>query len=203
MLYDVIIVGGGSITGGIKEKISDVLGRPVTPVTHFNNFDTLSALGAKKPEDNKAVAMLYTSVIGLAMLGASNEFENINLLKQMPAIQINNIKRGDLFNSGYLSKTTALRIMLNSRLMLVISVTLCMASFLLFGYLWFSYKVEQTYQVKNYSTGRIMVNPLSADFTPILDRLNGVSATATSSATSTNATSTATSTASMTKKVVK
>lgn len=199
----VIIVGGGSITGGIKEKISDVLGRPVTPVTHFNNFDTLSALGAKKPEDNKAVAMLYTSVIGLAMLGASNEFENINLLKQMPAIQINNIKRGDLFNSGYLSKTTALRIMLNSRLMLVISVTLCMASFLLFGYLWFSYKVEQTYQVKNYSTGRIMVNPLSADFTPILDRLNGVSATATSSATSTNATSTATSTASMTKKVVK
>ena len=152
---NIMLVGGASIAGGIREKIGEIVARPVEVVSHFNNFDNQAIL------DDKVTPILYTSVIGLAMLGASNEFENVNLLKQMPSVQINIFKKRELFNAGYLSKTAALRIMLNSRLMLVIAMLLCGCSFITFGYLLFEYKVNQTYQIKNYSTGKITPRALT------------------------------------------
>lgn len=190
-----LLVGGASVMGGIKEKMVEVLGRPVNSAVHFNNFDTLESLTANKPE-GAMNSMLYTSVIGLAMLGASNEFENINLLKQMPSVQINKIKRGDLFNAGYLSKTTALRALLNSRLMLAVSLLMCIGSALLFGYLWLKYTAQdRVYQAKVYKTANIRIDPLSSkDFAKILDALNGKTASSTASTTSkTSGTATSTS----------
>ena len=180
-----ILVGGASMAGGIKEKIGEIVGKPVTSVSHFNNFESQSILGGQgglvskggvitgKGEDGKIIPMLYTSVIGLAMLGASNEFENVNLLKQMPSVQINNIKRRELLNAGYLSKVAAFRIMLNSRLMLVIAVALCACSFLAFGYLWFNYETGQVYQIKEYKTSNVTPKALSSDLSSILNTLNG------------------------------
>ncbi len=174
----VLLVGGASITGGIKEKISEVIEKPVNSITHFNNFENLSILSSKKG-DEKIPAMLYTSVIGLAMLGASNEFENINLLKQMPSVQINNIKRADLFNYGYLSKLTAVRVILNSRLMLVVAVILAVCSFLVFGYLWFDYSNVKNPQVRDYKTSNISREAINSSLSSILETLNRKAATST------------------------
>ena len=191
----VLLVGGASITGGIKEKIGEILKKPVVSATHFNNFETLGILGARgsvasKKSEDKLIPMLYTSVIGLAMLGASNEFENINILKQMPSLQLNNIKRADLLKSGYLSKVTAVRIMLNSRLMLVISSLLCVGSFLTFGYLWMSYNnTGPSYQIKDYKTANISINALSGNLSSILNSLNMANSISTD-ATSTTPTTT-------------
>ncbi len=113
----------------------------------------------------------------------------------MPSMQINKIKRSELFNSGYLSKSTALRIILNSRLMLVIAVALCAASFVLFSYLWFNYLVDRTYQLKQYKTTSVKIDPLSPQFLPF-----GTTEASASLASST-ATSTATSTTTSAKKV--
>ena len=190
----ILLVGGASVMGGIKEKIGEVIGKPITSASHFNNFENLDMISAKIA-DKKIVPMLYTSVIGLSMLGASNEFENINLLKQMPSMQINKIKRSELFNSGYLSKSTALRIILNSRLMLVIAVALCAASFVLFSYLWFNYLVDKTYQLKQYKTTSVKIDPLSPKFIPF------GSTESSSTLASSTATSTGTSTATSTKKI--
>ncbi len=110
------------------------------------------------------------------MLGASNEFENINLLKQMPPANMNSYKKTELFNSGYLSKGTALRIILNSRLTLVIAVIFCAGSFMTFGYLWFNYTMNQTYQVKEYKTAKITPRAISGSLNSILNSLNAQNA---------------------------
>ncbi|MEI6396903.1 MAG: pilus assembly protein PilM [Candidatus Taylorbacteria bacterium] len=181
----ILVVGGASITGGVKEKISEMLGKPVIPATHFNNFEDLDVLGGKN-----IVPTLYTSVVGLAMLGASNEFENINILKQIPSLQLSGMKKSDLLKSGYLSKTTAIRIMLNSRLMLVISSLLCVGSFLTFGYLWMSYNnMNPSYQIKEYKTVNITAKALSGSMNSILASLNNNIASS-SNSTSTKASST-------------
>jgi type IV pilus assembly protein PilM len=187
----VLLVGGASVMGGIKKEMAEIIGRPVSPVTHFNNFETISALGGKNNED-KNIPMLYTSVIGLGMLGASNEFNDINLLKQMSGASINNINRTELFNSGYLSKITAARIFLNSRLMLVISMALCVGSVLTFGYLYFTYQTSKTYQEKVYRTANLKIDALSSAFKPELYLGTTTPATASSTATSTPKTATTT-----------
>lgn len=145
----ILLVGGASVMGGIKERIAEVTGKPVDASLHFNNFENLGYLTNKK-EGNEALPMLFTSVIGLGMLGASNEFQDINLLKQIPSSKLNIINRTELFRAGYLSKFTAIRIFLNSRIMLAISLAVAVLSIGLFGYLYFSYRLNQASQIKIY-----------------------------------------------------
>ncbi len=168
--YKILLVGGASMTGGVREKISEVIEKPVESIQHFNNFENQGIISPNVP------VSLYTSVIGLAMLGASNEFENMNLLRQMPPMHMNSYKKTELFNSGYLSKGTALRIILNSRLTLVIAIALCAGSFMTFGYLWFNYTMNQTYQVKDYKTSKITPKAISGSLNFILNSLNAQNA---------------------------
>ncbi len=188
----VILVGGASIMGGIKDKISDILSKPVSSITHFNNFETLSLLGAKN-SDNKTISMLYTSVIGLGMLGASNEFTDINIVKRISSASINNINRKELFNAGYLSKLTALRIFLNSRLMLVVALSLCAISLITFSMLWFTYRTNQAYEIKVYKTVNLTTDALSGSFNPQI-YFPGSTASSTTSSTATTTIKTATTT---------
>jgi|GEM_PF-1210078 len=167
----IVFIGGASVMSGIKEKISEIVGKPILVFPHSNNIDNLSLLKTEKG-DNKSAFMLYASVIGLSMLGASNEFENINLLKQIPSMQINKIKRRDLLNSGYMSKSTAFRIMLNSRLMLFVAIILCLGSFLTFSFLWFNLNKVVPSPIRQYKTPAVKVNPLSPNFSQQLQSLN-------------------------------
>lgn len=179
----VMVVGGAGVMGGIDRKMTEVIGKPVSLVKHFNNFENISMLS-----NDKAAPVLFTSVIGLGMLGASNEFSDMNLLKQIPSGLINKVNRTALFNSGYLGKATAVRVFLNSRIMLVASIALCVGSLAAFSYLWFNYQLGNKYQPKVYTTSNLKINALSKAFDPA--RYLGGNASSTATSTLRNATST-------------
>ncbi len=182
----ILLVGGASIMGGVKEKIGQITGKPIDSMSNFNNLENVQYLSSKKYGAEESTPILYTSVIGLGMLGASNEFEDINLLKQIPSSKINDIRRAELFNGGYLSKLTAFRIFLNSRIMLAVSVTLACISVGLFGFLIFKYKLNEASRIKVYRTVDSGAFSQSST-TPVFGGVN-----ASSTATSTNGMSTST-----------
>ena len=62
------------------------------------------------------------NVIGLGMLGSSGEFRDLNLLKKIPASEVNTVNKLNLFNMGYLSKVNTFRTILNNKFMLVILI---------------------------------------------------------------------------------
>ncbi len=137
------------------------------------------------------------------MLGASNEFEDINLLKQVPSSKINDIRRGELFKSGYLSKITAFRIFLNSRMMLVVSLILALGSISLFGYLMFNYRLSQASQLKFYqsfdSAGQALHQAISPPFIETASSTSPASSTASTTRNTRMSTLTSTKTATSTK----
>lgn len=187
----ILLVGGGSVIGGIKEKMSEIVGIPTETAVNFNNLDNLQYLSNKKYGTQDSTPALFTSVLGLGMLGASNEFEYINLLKQIPSSKLNEIKRSELFRAGYLSKWTAFRIFLNSRIMLAVSLVLTIASLGLFGFLVFKYRLDDVKQVKVYTTFKESNESLDEIAARTLGGINA-SSTATSTASSTQATATST-----------
>jgi len=126
-LEDVYIIGGSSLLPSIKETIKKGLNREVQESVSGYNFNLNSLTGGVKSFP------LYANVIGLGMLGTSSQFRDINLLKKMPASEINSVDKLGLFNLSYLSRANTIRTILNNRFVLVFLVVLiAFVSFILF-----------------------------------------------------------------------
>ena len=122
-LDDVYLLGGATLSPGLIPLIKKELNREVQPVISADNLN-LNVLEHKTKD-----FPLYANVIGLGMLGASGEFKDINLLKKMPAGQVNTIDKLNLFKLGYLSKVNIFRMLLNNKYVLIIMVILIMVIF--------------------------------------------------------------------------
>ena len=107
----IVLVGGSSLLPGINEYFSSKIKIPIEERNLFSYIKKTSLLGeGKRP-------VLFANVMGLAMIGASNEFHSINLLKQIPRSFVVSPSKIDLVKLGYLRRTTKLTLLLNSRIM--------------------------------------------------------------------------------------
>jgi len=117
-LDNIYLVGGTALAPGLIERVRDGLKREVQIGT--GNYDiNLSFLSSKTNP-----YPLYANVIGLGMLGASGEFRDINLIKKLPASEVNSVNRLNLFNMGYLSRVNTVRTVLNNKYVLIMMVIL-------------------------------------------------------------------------------
>ncbi len=117
-LDDIYIIGGTAMLPGLVEFTKANLKREVQigTVAHNMNLDLITG------KNNNF--SLYANVIGLGMLGASGEFKDMNLLKKIPAAEVNSVNRLNLFNMGYLSKVNTVRTILNNKFVLIMMVVL-------------------------------------------------------------------------------
>lgn len=114
----VYISGGSALLPGMAGEIKKVLGREVQMVSAGLNLNVKS-LGEKQQ-----TFPLFANVLGLGMLGAAGEYRELNLLKKMPAAEINVINKLNLFNLGYLSRVNTVRTILNNKYVLIMLVIL-------------------------------------------------------------------------------
>lgn len=113
-LDDIYLIGGSALLPSIVEELKAFLKREVAiPTPSFN-----ISLG----DMNKNQFPMFVNVMGLGMLGSSGEFRDLNLLKKIPASEVNSVNKLNLFNMGYLSKVNTLRTILNNKFILVILV---------------------------------------------------------------------------------
>jgi type IV pilus assembly protein PilM len=117
-LEDIYIIGGSALLPGIVDVAKASLKREVQIANSVYNTN-LNAITGK----NNSFP-LYANVIGLGMLGASGEFKDMNLLKKMPAAEVNSVNKLNLFNMGYLSKVNTLRTILDNKYVLVVLIIL-------------------------------------------------------------------------------
>jgi cell division ATPase FtsA len=117
-LDDVYLIGGSSLSLGIAPVVSNYLGKPVQGATNSQNL-SLKVLAEKEKQ-----FPLFVNVVGLGMLGASTEFTDINLLKQIPRSEVNKVNELDLFRLGYLSHINVIRTLFNNKYVLVLLIML-------------------------------------------------------------------------------
>jgi cell division ATPase FtsA len=117
-LDDIYLLGGSSLLPDVITTIKSNLGREVRPVSNSNNIN-LNFLANKEKN-----FPLFASVVGLGMVGASGEFQDINLLKKMPKGEINSIDKLNLFKLGYLSPVNTVRTIINNKYVLVTLIIL-------------------------------------------------------------------------------
>lgn len=117
-LDDVYLIGGASLTQGLRDLMKRSLSREVQLVVSGNNIN-LGVLAEKGSSFS-----LFANVVGLGMLGASGEFQDMNLLKKMPKSEINVVDRLNLFKLGYLTRVNAFRMVLNNKYVLVTLIIL-------------------------------------------------------------------------------
>ncbi len=115
-LDDVYLIGGSSLLPGISDLVKNNLKREVQIASPGFNLSLNNI--------NKDHFPLFVNVIGLGMLGSSGEFRDLNLLKKMPASEVNSVNKLNLFNMGYLSKVNTLRTILNNKFVLVMLIIL-------------------------------------------------------------------------------
>jgi len=118
VLDEVYIIGGSALLIGLVDVVKGNLKKEVQIATSANNLN-LDFLGGK----NNSFS-LFANVIGLGMLGVSGEYKDINLIKKMPAAEVNSVSRLSLFNMGYLSKVNTIRTILNNKFVLAIMIIL-------------------------------------------------------------------------------
>ncbi len=115
-LEDIYLVGGSTFLPGLVEQMMSTLGKEVkvAKAVYNINFDLLTRKGGDFP--------LFANVLGLGMLGASNIFKDINLIKEMPSTEANSVNTLNLFNMGYLTKVNIVRTILNNKYVLATMV---------------------------------------------------------------------------------
>jgi type IV pilus assembly protein PilM len=117
-LEDVYLLGGSALLPDIVKEVKNYLGREVQIATS-NYASNLSALTGQNN-----YFPLFANVIGLGMLGASGEFRDTNLLRKMPAAEVNLVNRLNLFELGYLSRVRVFRTLINNRPTLFVLIIL-------------------------------------------------------------------------------
>jgi type IV pilus assembly protein PilM len=118
-LDDVYLIGGSALMPGIAEEIKLRIDRPIQIAVSGHNIN-LKSLAGKAGNSFP----LFANVIGLGMLGASGEFQDINLLKKMPRAEVNTIDKLNLFKLGYLSKVNTIRAIFNNKYVLITVIIL-------------------------------------------------------------------------------
>ena len=124
----IVLVGGSSLLPGINEYFSSKINIPIENRDLFSYIRRTNLLGQGKN------SVLFANVMGLAMIGASNEFRSINLLKQIPKHLIISPSKIDLVKLGYLRKTTKFGLLINSRIVLVLLLILIVVIIFVFAY---------------------------------------------------------------------
>ncbi|MFA7252486.1 MAG: pilus assembly protein PilM [Candidatus Paceibacterota bacterium] len=117
-LDDIYLLGGSALLPGLVELIKGRLKKEVQVVKNGNNIN-LNSFGGKDKDFS-----IFANVIGLGMLGASGEFKDLNLLRQMPSSATNAVNKLSLFNMGYLSRVNTIRTIINNKYILIILVIL-------------------------------------------------------------------------------
>jgi type IV pilus assembly protein PilM len=117
-LDEVFIIGGSAMLPGIIETIKKNLGKEVQVGVSNYNINISPVTGKKDSFP------LFANVIGLGMLGASGQFKDFNLLREMPGSEVNSINKFNLFSMGYLSKVNAVRMLLNNKYILIMLIVL-------------------------------------------------------------------------------
>jgi type IV pilus assembly protein PilM len=117
-LDDVYLIGGSAMLPGIVETIKNNLKKEVqVGVSNYNiNINSVTSRKNSFP--------LFANVIGLGMLGASGEFKDFNLLREMSSAEVNVVNKLNLFKMGYLSRVNTIRMILNNKYVLVMLVVL-------------------------------------------------------------------------------
>jgi type IV pilus assembly protein PilM len=113
-LDDIYIIGGSSLLPAISNLIKTRLNKEVRLATPDNNI-SLNSLNINN-------FPFFANVIGLGMMGASGQFTDLNLLKQMPSSEVNVVNRLSLFNMGYLSRVNTIRTIINNKYVLVMMI---------------------------------------------------------------------------------
>jgi type IV pilus assembly protein PilM len=113
-IEDIYIVGGSALLPGIIDIIKTYLGKEIQIAVPDSRIDLNSFSPHNFP--------LFAGVIGLGILGATGEFKELNLLKKMPASEINSIRKLSLFDMGYLSKLNTFRTVFYTKTTLAIMV---------------------------------------------------------------------------------
>ena len=140
-LDDIYIIGGSALLPGLAEEIKSSLKREVQIASGGYNVDLKSFVGKNNSFP------LYVNVIGLGMLGASGEFQDMNLLKKMPTAEVNSVSRLNLFNLGYLSRVNTVRTIINNKYILAILIILIAVIFAVL------YQQAQNYGFASVSSG--------------------------------------------------
>lgn len=117
-LDDVYIIGGSALLPGIVDVVKNALKKEVQIATSSYNIN-LKTLANKSN-----YFPLYANVIGLGMLGASGEFEDLNLLRKMPSSEVNMVNKLNLLSMGYLSKVNTVRTILNNKFVMMVMIIL-------------------------------------------------------------------------------
>ncbi len=117
-LDEIYITGGSSLLPNITDILKKNLNREVRLVTGGNNINLNFLANQTKNFP------LFTNVIGLGMLGASAQFKDLNLLKQIPHAEINDVDRLNLFKLGYLSRVNTVRMIFNNKYVLITLIIL-------------------------------------------------------------------------------
>ncbi|MGB8815836.1 MAG: type IV pilus assembly protein PilM [Minisyncoccia bacterium] len=124
----IILVGGSSLLPGINEYFSSKINIPI------ENRDLLSHISRENLLEQGKNSVLFANVMGLAMIGASNEFHSINLLKQIPKQFFVASSKIDLVKDGYLRKTTKFALLMNSYIVLVLLLIIIVITIFVFAY---------------------------------------------------------------------
>jgi len=114
----IYLIGGSALLPGLVEMIKGRLKKEVQIVQGGNNINLNSLAGKGKDFS------VFANVVGLGMLGASGEFRDLNLLKQMPSSATNVVNKLSLFTMGYLSRVNTIRTIINNKYILIIMVIL-------------------------------------------------------------------------------
>ena len=117
-LDDIYIIGGSALLPGISDLVKTNLKKEIQIAT--SNYGLNLGVMANKAN----YFPLFANVIGLGMLGASGEFRDMNLLKKMPASEVNAINKLSLFDLGYLSRVNTIRTVLNNKFVLITMIIL-------------------------------------------------------------------------------
>ncbi|MFA6446072.1 MAG: pilus assembly protein PilM [Candidatus Paceibacterota bacterium] len=176
---EVVVFGGSSLIPDIGGRVSTLLGKETRVVSEFNEFTSSTA--SLLLRDGRSAA-LFAPVVGLAMLGSSNEFQDLNLRRQMPKTVLDEVKIGELFRGGYVSKARAVRIFFNNRITLGVMLILILGIAFIFAYQLSQYKLRKGLEALQAQPKATLVHP---DVVPVMIATTTSNIMATSTATST------------------
>lgn len=175
----IVLAGGGSLVPGLEERVTESLEKRVIAISKSGELSEEGVVRLMKKDRD---ATLYATVVGLGMLGASREFQDLNLISQMPKAIFDEVKTSELFRGGYVSKTRAIRIFFNNRISLGIMVLVILGVAWLFAYQFAEYKLQKGLEELEARPKAVLVReePVATTTAPVI--------TATTTATTTKAT---------------
>lgn len=144
-IEEAYLIGGTSLLFGIGAYFQNSLGVPIRTVTHFKTIKGSELL------NDTLHPVFFTNVIGLAMRGASNKFRGINLVREAMVLKAKARVGFDLFGSGYLKKTTIIRMLLNNKIFVITSLVLSIILLIFVFYEKIYLPFSQIANIKDYS----------------------------------------------------